>query len=183
MRKEDAWFGIERLGQLGQLTVCLSYIRQKAQPLQPTTRAAASAPTQAVPIEGAIESLHSAGQYLVLAASDLGSLTEGLNGSLIVLDFAGGAGFGCSAEPAMRGRARPGTGSSGSARQRQGRQPKQQEEQQEPGGKRKKQQEEGKQRRQRKGKGRAAAGPAARRGSKAAAAEEEPGPSRKRSRR
>ena len=158
----------------------------EAQPFQPTTRAAATAPPQAVPIEGAIESLHSAGQYLVLAASDLGNLTEGLNGSLIVLDFAGGAGFGCGAEQAARGRARPGTASSGSARQRQGRQPKQQEEQQEPVGKdgeHRKQQEEGKQRRQRKGKGKAGGSQAARRGSKAAAAEEEPGPSRKRSRR
>ena len=69
-------------------------------------------------MEGAIESLHSAGQYLVLAASDLGGFPEGVNGSLIVLDFAGGPGFGCSTEPATRGTARAGAGSGSGQRQR-----------------------------------------------------------------
>ena len=147
---------------------------------------------QAVPIEGAIESLHSAGQYLVLAASDLAGFPEGLNGSLVVLDFAGGPGFGCGAEPAGRGRAK-GSSSGGGGAARRGRQTKQQqhaeqqaEQQAEPGGKggkRKRQQQEGEQQqRQRKGKSKGR-GRAAQRGGKAAAAEEEVGPSRKRSRR
>lgn len=143
--------------------------------------------SQAVPVEGAIESLHSAGQYLVLAASDLGGFPEGVNGSLIVLDFAGGPGFGCSTEPATRGTARAGAGSGSGQRQR--RQAKQQSEQQDEAGgkraKRVKQQEGEQQRRQAKGKGKAKGGggrTAAQRGSKVAA-EEEPGPSRKRARR
>ncbi|PRW32830.1 hypothetical protein C2E21_8028 [Chlorella sorokiniana] len=143
---------------------------------------------KAVPVEGAIESLHSAGQYLVLAASELGGFPEGLNGSLVVLDFAGGPGFGCSAEPAGRGRARSGTSGGGGGRRRQGQQPKQQqaEQQEDPSGKsgkRKKQQEGEQRRRQGKGKSKAGSSQAARRSTTAAAAEEEPGPSRKRGRR
>ena len=140
---------------------------------------------QVVPVEGAIESLHSAGQYVVLAVSELGALPGGVTGSLVVLDFAGGAGFGCSTEPAreqVRGRARGG-GAGGSGRQQQqGQRAKQQQpqRQREPSGKagkRKRPQEGEQQKAERGGRG-------ARRSRKPApTADEEAGPSRKRGRR
>lgn len=50
---------------------------------------------KAVPVEGAIEAVHSAGHYAVMAVAPLQSYPEGLNGSLVVLDFSQ-EGFGLS---------------------------------------------------------------------------------------
>lgn len=50
-----------------------------------------------------MESVHSAGQYLVLSIAELGSYPEGLRGSIVVLDFSGNqAGFGLEEEPAAK---------------------------------------------------------------------------------
>lgn len=49
-----------------------------------------------MPLEGVPESVHSAGQYLVAAVAELGpSYPDSLNGSIVVLDFAG-EGFGAA---------------------------------------------------------------------------------------
>ena len=98
---------------------------------------------KAVPIEGSVESVHSAGQYLVAAVTPAASFPEGLNGALVVLDF-GGAGFGCQAEAAEA--------AAGGSRSKAGRRKQQQDaarRQRAPGtkagkvGKRKQRQEQG----------------------------------------
>ncbi|KAL4422825.1 hypothetical protein ABPG75_009022 [Micractinium tetrahymenae] len=78
---------------------------------------------KAVPLEGIAESVHSAGQYLVAAVAELGpSYPDSLNGSIVVLDFAG-EGFGAALPEAPARAARRGAQQAQQQQQRQVEQP------------------------------------------------------------
>lgn len=150
--------------------------------------------SQAVPLEGVAESVHSAGQYLVAAVAELGpSYPDSLNGSIVVLDFAG-EGFG-AAPPERPARAAPRGKRPAEQQQQEGRGPQQRgSSKASRAGKRSAGVAAGSTQRKvnkgaKSGKARAAAKPSSggrgsgRRQQAAPAADEEAGPSRKRGRR
>jgi hypothetical protein len=53
---------------------------------------------KAIPVDGTLEAVHSAGHYVVMAVAELDSYPDGPSGSIVVLDFSG-QGFGSNSNP------------------------------------------------------------------------------------